>query len=42
MTFRTEAGGTGMQIWVKSVTGDELVITRNHPSRGRPSSSRCA
>ena len=35
MTFRTEAGGAGMQIWVKSVTGDELVITRNHPLAGK-------
>ena len=35
MTFRTEAGGAGMQIWVKAVTGDELVITRNHPLAGK-------
>ena len=35
MTFRTEAGGSDMQIWVKAVTGDELVITRNHPLAGK-------
>ena len=35
MTFRTEAGGAGMQIWVKSVTGDELVIAVT-PSREDP------
>lgn len=35
MTFRTEAGGQGMQVWVKAVQDDEVVITRNHPLAGK-------
>ena len=35
MTFRTEAGDASVQIWVKAVEGDEVVITRNHPLAGK-------
>ncbi|MEE2941652.1 MAG: peptidylprolyl isomerase [Planctomycetota bacterium] len=35
MTFRTEAGDASLQIWIKAVQGDEVVITRNHPLAGK-------
>ena len=35
MTFGAEGPGGVDQVWIKSVAGDEVVVTRNHPLAGQ-------